>query len=137
MKECFKCHETLPLSQFYRHPQMADGHLNKCKRCTRRDVQANYANNRDHYRAYDKSRHGPQRRAVTERAKQRYPERYKARVAVHNAIRDKRLIRQPCEVCGSDLVDAHHEDYEKPLQVRWLCRQHHMAEHRFDKPVAA
>ena len=40
------------------------------------------------------------------------------------------LIRQPCEVCGLEKVDAHHDDYTKPLEVRWLCRKHHNRHHK-------
>ena len=54
-------------------------------------------------------------------------------VKVSKAVRAGKLIPQPCEVCGvsktaSDgrrAVHAHHDDYSKPLEVRWLCKQHH------------
>jgi hypothetical protein len=61
---------------------------------------------------------------------ERNPEKVKAQTAVSNAVRDGRLTRQPCEVCGNPKVDGHHEDYSKPLEVRWLCRAHHMELHR-------
>jgi len=47
-----------------------------------------------------------------------------------------RLKRQPCEVCGYLDVHGHHDDYDKPLQVRWLCAEHHREAHRtIDNPI--
>lgn len=65
------------------------------------------------------------------------PEKQAAKSEVMKALRSARLVRQPCEVCagsptasdGRSLVHAHHEDYSKPLQVRWLCQRCHHREH--------
>ncbi len=58
--------------------------------------------------------------------------RHKERVhhKVRAAIRDGRLKRQPCQVCGAENTEAHHPDYSKPLEVIWLCVPHHGAEHK-------
>lgn len=57
-------------------------------------------------------------------------QKYKAVTAVGNAIRLGKLTRQPCEKCGSTTrVEAHHDDYSKPLDVRWLCHIHHGEHH--------
>lgn len=57
----------------------------------------------------------------------KYPERDAARKLVAKAIRSGILIRLPCEVdtCGDSKSESHHEDYSKPLEVKWLCRSHH------------
>jgi len=59
----------------------------------------------------------------------RNPDKRRAEIAVGNAIRDGRLAKQPCEVCGAK-AQAHHDDYSKLLEVRWLCSFHHGLEHR-------
>jgi hypothetical protein len=135
MKPCFKCGATLPLDDFYRHPNMPDGHLNKCKECTKRDVRANRRAKLDYYRQYDARRFNedPTRRAkqysMAAHLRRAQPDKYRARTAVSNALRDGRLQRQPCEVCGATKVEAHHDDYSRPLAVRWLCVEHHNAAH--------
>lgn len=134
-KPCFKCGDTLPLSAFYKHPQMADGHLNKCKECNKKDVRENYRDNREHYVEYEKTRANlPQRMALnritTTRMRTRYPEKYKAHSAVQYALRSGQLKRKPCERCGSLRVHGHHDDYSKPLDVTWLCPKHHKERHK-------
>jgi len=53
----------------------------------------------------------------------------KAWIAVAKALRAGKLVRLPCEVCGTKRTDAHHDDYAAPLDVRWLCRSHHRSHH--------
>jgi len=62
--------------------------------------------------------------------RKRYPERVKARDLVRDAILSGRLIRGVCEVCGDPKTDGHHDDYSKPLEVRWLCPTHHREFHK-------
>lgn len=127
-KRCFKCGETKDLSEFYAHPAMGDGHLGKCKGCTKRDARANYANRRLEKMAYERerSRRPERRKAARGYLSSKDPAKRRANVAVGNALRDGRLVRQPCEVCGTtERVEAHHDDYSKPLDVRWFCFTHH------------
>jgi hypothetical protein len=56
VKTCFACNRLLPPQSFYRHPAMADGRLNKCKLCTRKDVNDNREAKAEYYRAYDRER---------------------------------------------------------------------------------
>ena len=56
MKTCFKCKKEKELTEFYVHPRMADGHLNKCKDCTKKDGIEHRKANINKVRAYDKKR---------------------------------------------------------------------------------
>lgn len=62
--------------------------------------------------------------------KQLYPEKLRAHQAVYHAIQSGKLEKKPCQFCGSEKSQAHHDDYTKPLQVRFLCALHHTAWHR-------
>ena len=59
------------------------------------------------------------------KSKAKHQKKHKARMKVYYAIKIGKLIRQNCEVCAKKESFAHHDDYNKPLDVRWLCRQHH------------
>jgi hypothetical protein len=57
-------------------------------------------------------------------------EKYLAHKAVYKAIKKGTLVKQPCEICGTaEKVQAHHDDYSKRLDVRWLCPKHHKEHH--------
>ena len=134
MKTCFKCNKPKPIDKFYRHPKMGDGHLGKCKECTRADVKLNRRNRIHHYAEYERQRfQTPKRKEqATQYAKEhnkRHPEKARARSMVSNFLKQGKLQKAPCEVCGNPKSQAHHENYSKPLEVKWLCFQHHREAH--------
>jgi hypothetical protein len=132
VKACFKCQRVKPMEQFYRHAMMADGHLGKCKACTRADVAAHRAANLARRREYDRQRSSePQRRELARRImlafRARHPERIKAQRKVRYEVKKGRLARPAtCQWCANDgRVEGHHNDYAKPLDVLWLCKPCH------------
>lgn len=146
MKECRNCKETKSLSEFYQHPKMFDGYLNKCKECVRKRVCEHRENNLDRIRAYDRRRGRTEKRLALMRSVQRgkkaecakykkawierNSEKRAAHLLVQGAVSRKEIVKGVCEVCGAVKVEAHHDDYTKPLEVRWLCRKHHAEHHR-------
>ena len=130
-KACFKCGEVKQLTECYRHAMMRDGHLNKCKSCTKSDVRAHRDANHEKISEYERKRfQDPERRKRIAQSlanrKIRCPEKHYAHRAVSAAIKKGTLVREPCEICGTTVrVQAHHDDYSKPLSVRWLCFVHH------------
>lgn len=152
-KICKSCGHGKPIDQFYKHPGMKDGRLNKCAECIKVEVKENRRKKIDYYKSYDNARASrPDRvearrkysetssgKRATAAAKTRYIERNPVKRAVHiitgNAIKSGRLVKQACEVCGSDIVHAHHDDYAYPLQVRWLCPEHHAEWHKTNRAM--
>lgn len=65
---------------------------------------------------------------------QRNPGKVSARLDVAKAIYRGDLVRGPCEVCGEEKTHGHHDDYSKPLSVRWLCPKHHTEWHAIHGP---
>ena len=131
-KRCRDCGEKKPLGEFYRQPSTNDGHMGRCKVCTRARVAAHRAAHLDEIRAYDRRRaNEPHRRvhiAHTVAAwRQRFPAHARAQSAMNNAVRDGRLQRATaCQVCQTPgRVEAHHHDYTQPLDVLWVCKPCH------------
>ena len=139
VKTCFKCNTVKSLDQFYRHPRMADEHLNKCKACTRADVRQHRNNPkfRPKVLAYDRARgcrQGPEYLAAY---RDKFPEKQAAHNAINNAVRDGRIEKPDrCSHCHEmGRVVGHHPDYSKPLEVVWLCDPCHLNLHAFLETV--
>jgi hypothetical protein len=155
-KKCFKCGETKDLSEFYRHDAMEDGHLGKCKDCTRKDSLQHRKDNLESVREYDRNRKnkaertektkarlarikeqdpGKYRMQVIE-AKERYRKRNREKAIAHERIFyavSTGKLKNPCvcERCNTKCVtEAHHYDYSKPLEVTWLCDYCHKEVHK-------
>ena len=146
MKICKECGIKKPLAEYYVHKAMADGHLNKCKLCVRSRVAKYAEDHSDYYKSYEQKRamlpqrvEARKRYAKTEQGKQaiqraqkkykqNYPMRDFARNAVNNALRDGKIQKLPCFICG-EIAEAHHPDYSRPLDVMWLCNSHHREVH--------
>ena len=141
-KLCHLCMQEKPLEDFPRNRTKKDGRGSNCKNCKKK-IDSRYReenrsllsqkekewrnNNKDYLREY-RRQHVKQRTESTKRWKRRNPEKAKAHQKVRRAIITGKLTRLPCEKCENPHSEAHHDDYSKPLEVRWLCRQCHVKE---------
>lgn len=145
-KLCKKCLIDKPIEEFFKQPSNRDGRGSTCRSCaTKRARELRNARPlffREKHRMdarKDKRKEsikrwrekvGPEKLGeYARRASERHKDKVLARTAVGNAIKAGKIHRQPCSVCGDEEVQAHHEDYSKPLDVIWLCRKHHYAHH--------
>jgi len=139
MKTCKQCGKTLSFSEFYKNPAMKDGYWAKCKSCIRE-----YGRTRvSYYRGYRKANRAKVRANVYNYRRKnpsvmleavacyrsKNQEKIRAQNAINCQIRSGKVKRLPCEKCGNPRSHAHHDDYNKPLEVRWLCAIHHKEQH--------
>ena len=139
-KLCPGCGEVKPLDAFHVSKHTKNGRQSRCRVC------------RSHRSRTDNTPEALARRRAMRRASpdahiesnRRYRETHKnnrkkpkdqgvAHTRVWSAIKRGAVLRQPCEVCGGHGV-AHHDDYGRPLDIRWLCVQHHADWHRINGP---
>ena len=121
-KSCTKCGEEKGISGFYKRSASKDGLTTMCRVCIREQVKR-----------YSLTTEG---RITGNKAKQRYidknPVKRASHVMVSEAIRSGKLIREPCEYCSRLGAIPHHDDYAKPMDVRWLCPTCHKEWHKIE-----
>ncbi len=140
MAKCKTCGATDAVAEFYASI------ATYCKEHWKERVRARRAENIEQHREYDRQRANLPHRvtARTEYSKTEAfarshtkasnkwdsanPDRKAATQAVNNAIRDGKMKRLHCFICGAE-AEAHHPDYSRPLDVMWLCPAHHKQTH--------
>lgn len=136
-KQCTRCKEEKPYSEFRKSElNKRDGLTWYCKQCLvetdnswRLRNLEKFNETQKRYRQTKAWRLSRIRSGIRER--QKSPERFLAGNQVRNAVKRKKLEKLPCGICGIVKVEGHHQDYAKPLEVIWLCRQHHVDWHKF------
>ncbi len=128
MKHCNSCNKDKDLYEFGKRSASIDGLAAKCKSC-----QKHYDSMRLRDPKRMKARRDYQRtekgKAAHNRAAKNWVDKNAIKRAAHimvgNAIKGGRVTKMPCEICGAKDSHGHHDDYAKPLSVRWLCDTHH------------
>jgi len=122
-RACIGCGVFQHLDNFPIHRTIR-GYIERRRRC----LTCWTAHHRAHNHAWKTSDKG---RAQSLRDYRAHRVAHLARVRLNDAVQAGRVRRGPCEVCGTtERVHGHHDDYAKPLEVRWLCEPHHKDHHR-------
>ena len=115
MKICCICHVEKESSLFYKDKSRFDGYSYRCKDCDKvRDKLRIRINHAKYQQVW----------------KEKNIKKYEAHKALKRAVYNNVVIKTQCFVCGNNKVEAHHPDYDRPLDVIWMCRQHHRETHQ-------
>ncbi len=149
--KCSKCREPKTDDGFPKNKRYSNGLHPWCRLCLGKATKKWRENNRERVRVssrkWRESEHGRnvlqkwrennrekvqagyRRKAAARNL--RSPEKVYARRQANLARSRGDLVPEPCEVCGTtEDIQGHHNDYSKPLEVRWLCRTHHNEHHK-------
>jgi hypothetical protein len=157
-KRCTKCEVEKPITDFYRHPKGRPGYRSNCKACLTIYSRERYRRNPEKCNEIGLRWHRANREKTNKYARdyywrnhakelarhrewyKRHPDRDRATQAVAAAVKRGDLVRpDTCSKCGgADVggIEAHHEDYTKPLEVVWYCVPCHAKRH-WEKKKAA
>ena len=111
MKNCNVCNQDKPESEFYKDSSKACGLYAYCKPCF---------NAYQEYKRVNDPKHKKKSRA---------------RQMLRNAVALGKITKEPCQECSSEKSVGHHSDYNKPLVVLWLCKDHHEEWHKQNTPI--
>lgn len=145
--KCTRCDEWKPVEAYSPNKVRKCGRASRCKTCQAADSRDYYTRNADRVIARSskwraerpdkvaeyREKHAEATRQYMKQNRAERPMVWAARKAVNNAIRAGTFQRLPCEVCGAVRSEAHHhKGYEQEhwFDVRWLCRRHHIEEHK-------
>ena len=115
-KTCTKCNRDLPLSEYHKDNRKGRGYYSSCHSC-----KAGYKTaNKDNLLVAQKDRNKRKRAELT-------PKR-KVWNKVYYAVKVGKIIKpDTCQICGTtDNIQAHHEDYNKPFDIIWVCQHCHV-----------
>lgn len=161
-KTCSSCGQTKPISEFHKKCNGTDHRCKTCKlaymkiradgcrdelkaqaRQYYKDNKEDQKRKRAEWREKNRNRKREMDKSYYNRNRQQFlgymaaysPEKKSAHKAVQKALRAKALvIPKTCAVCGgTESIEAHHFDYQKPLAVVWLCLMCHRAVHAYEK----
>lgn len=123
MISCPACERSLPRSSFGVDTSRKSGLQRLCRECRRAANKKDYKRNKKRQKKFNKEIAFTMERV--------------SHMIVARGLRNFEIEPHPCEVCDSmENVVAHHDDYSKPLVVRWLCRTHHKEWHDKNGPGA-
>lgn len=116
MRQCVQCKSTKSETEFYKRSNVPCGLRGECKDCSNLNCKKN-----------------PKRLEYNRKATKLWASKNnlksRAHWIVNGRLKRGTLLRKPCELCGDKRSHAHHDDYSKPLVLRWLCALHHKQRH--------
>ncbi len=138
-KQCFKCNQVKPLSEYYKHAQMGDGHLNKCKSCTRQDVKKQYDINILSPELYEKEKQRQREKYYRLSYKEKHKRTPEQKKQIMKRYEDRYPEKKACRSLCSQLKpktkgnNLHHWSYNTihAKSVIELSQKDHFTAHRF------